>query len=630
MLRKIYVFIFMVGMFTCVLGQDAITTATAFKKIEQKDLNYLLSKEWELKVTLDSVASAPSTAKDSVGIYRDLLSSKILLAKEEYSQYINLVEGFVSEYENQEWLLREYSKGLALSYYNVNLFDEANKWTEVYRELNENVVNSEGKIHLDYIQPGLYYYRSGNYEKALVAFKKNFAEIEHDDRVYDHYKGNILNNIAITYTNLRKLDSAEFYLEKSREYWSKESPDVKEDRAYLMGLLDGNLATIENLRGNYQRAKELILHDVVGSKEKDYWNHLHSRCQLIELQVKLGEVKEARQTLDALTQELDSIEEPEILYSFFLEAKFEVLKAEGDFKEALEVHEAYYDLKFSDKKKKDKAEREQIAVLFDIVSKENLLKEQEIQILEQEEVKARNKRLVGWVVSFMFIGVLLIVTLVLITQLKNRKIASAKERQESIKKQIEIKDVMMREMHHRIKNNLQTVSGLFRMQMRNTNNAETIENLKNGVARVNTITEIHNLVFEDGYEEGVNAKSYLNKVISRIQEIYSEEIQFNCEIEDILLENDKTVPVGLILNELITNSVKYAFKGGISPVIDVRFYKKSGKIVLYYADNGVGYTETRSADGGLGLTLIEIMAKQLKADINYLVAARNKVEFIFE
>lgn len=620
----------MVGMFTCVLGQDAITTATAFKKIEQKDLNYLLSKEWELKVTLDSVASAPSTAKDSVGIYRDLLSSKILLAKEEYSQYINLVEGFVSEYENQEWLLREYSKGLALSYYNVNLFDEANKWTEVYRELNENVVNSEGKIHLDYIQPGLYYYRSGNYEKALVAFKKNFAEIEHDDRVYDHYKGNILNNIAITYTNLRKLDSAEFYLEKSREYWSKESPDVKEDRAYLMGLLDGNLATIENLRGNYQRAKELILHDVVGSKEKDYWNHLHSRCQLIELQVKLGEVKEARQTLDALTQELDSIEEPEILYSFFLEAKFEVLKAEGDFKEALEVHEAYYDLKFSDKKKKDKAEREQIAVLFDIVSKENLLKEQEIQILEQEEVKARNKRLVGWVVSFMFIGVLLIVTLVLITQLKNRKIASAKERQESIKKQIEIKDVMMREMHHRIKNNLQTVSGLFRMQMRNTNNAETIENLKNGVARVNTITEIHNLVFEDGYEEGVNAKSYLNKVISRIQEIYSEEIQFNCEIEDILLENDKTVPVGLILNELITNSVKYAFKGGISPVIDVRFYKKSGKIVLYYADNGVGYTETRSADGGLGLTLIEIMAKQLKADINYLVAARNKVEFIFE
>ena len=630
MLKLIYTSILMMVVTTCVFGQNLISTTTVFKIIKEKDLNYLLSKEWELKITLDSIASSAGKAKDSITIYGHLLDSKILLAKEEYSQYIDVVEDFVEDYKSQVWLYREYSKGLALSYYNVNLFDEANKWNEIYRDLNEGVVNSDGKIHLDYIQPGLYYYRSGNYEKALKAFQKNFAEVENDDRIYNHYKGNILNNIAITFTSLGELDSAEYYLEKSRYYWSRETPDVKVDSVYLMGLLDGNLATLEKLRGNYRKAKELILNDVNGSREKDYWNHLHSRCQLIDLHVKLGEYQEARTQFNLLAAELDSIEEPEILYTYFLEAKYEVLKAEKKYQEALKVHEEYYDLKLSDKRGKENEKREQIAVLFDLVSKENKLKEQEIQILEQEEVKAKNKRLIGWVVSFIVIGVLLIVLLVLITQLKNRKIANAVERQLSSKRQIELKDLMMREMHHRIKNNLQTVSGLFRMQMRNTTNTEAIGHLKNGVARVNTITEIHNLVFEDGYDDGVNAKSYLNKIVSRIQEVYSENIKFNCSIEEVMLDHDKTVPVGLILNELITNSVKYAFKGEDYPSIDVKLYQKNGKIVLYYADNGKGYTDTKSIDGGLGLTLIEIMAKQLKAEVNYLVPGRNKVEFIFE
>lgn len=628
--KKIYVFVIWMGMFSFVFGQELITTNTAFQKIKDGDLNYLLSKERELKITLDSIASSAGKAKDSITIYGHLLDSKILLAKEEYSQYIDVVEDFVEDYKSQEWLYGEYSKGLALSYYNVNLFDEANKWNEIYRDLNEGIVNSDGKIHLDYIQPGLYYYRSGNYEKALKAFQKNFAEVENDDRIYNHYKGNILNNIAITFTSLGELDSAEYYLEKARDCWSRETPDVQADSVYLMGLLDGNLATLENLRGNYRKAKELILNDVNGSREKDYWNHLHSRYQLVELHVKLGEYQEARTQFNLLAAELDSIEEPEILYTFFLEAKYEVLKAEKKYKEALKVYEEYYDLKLSDKRGKENEKREQIAVLFDLVSKENKLKEQEIQILEQEEVKAKNKRLIGWVVSFIVIGVLLIVLLVLITQLKNRKIASARERQLNIKKQVELKDVLMQEMHHRIKNNLQTVSGLFRMQMRKTTNPETIEHLKNGVTRVNTITEIHNLVYEDGYEEGVNAKVYLQKVVDRIREIYSEDVSFDCEIEEILLDNHKTVPVGLILNELVTNSVKYAFKGGNSPMIEVRFYQKNGKIVLYYADNGTGYYSTGSKNGGLGLTLIEIMAKQLKAEIHYLVPTHNKVEFIFE
>lgn len=616
--------------FSSLLGQENTTTAATFETIIRKDNNYLQTNETRLIVALDSLLKAGSTTADSIAMFSDLLKSKVMLAKEEYSEYISFTEGLAKKYKEHSWLYTEYSRGLARSYFNVNLFDKANAWNNIYRQLNEEKVNNEGKIHLDYTQPGIYYFRSENYEKALEAFKANFAEIENDDRIYDHYKGNILNNISITFTNLGELDSAEYYNDRSREYWSLESPDVIEDRDYLLGLLDGNLATIELKRGNYKRAKELLLTDINNSKEKDYWNHLNSRCEIIGVEVHLNELQEARESFDLLAAELDTVDEPAGLYRDFIEVQYELLKAEKRFEEALKVHEELFSLRLDIEKRNELAKREQTAVLYDLVAKENLLKEQEIQILEQADIKERNKQLWAVAIGLIIIGVLLIVTLFLITQLKNRKISAEKERQENIKQKIELKDLMMREMHHRIKNNLQTVSGLFRMQIRLTKNPETVESLKEGVSRVNTITEIHNLVFEDGYEEGVNANSYLNKIVERLKEVYTNTVQIKTDIEPVELKPEMTVPVGLILNELITNSVKYAFKNENSPQIDVKFYKKNGKIVLHYADNGSGYEDPESADGGLGLTLIELMAKQLKADIHYLVPTRNKVEFIFE
>lgn len=616
--------------YSSLLGQQNITTANIFETIIRKDNNFLQTNETRLNALLDSLLETGYSASDSVGMFSDLLKSKVMLAKEEYSKYINLTEGLVEKYKNHVWLYSEYSRGLARSYFNVNLFDKANAWNNIYRQLNEQAVNSDGKIHLDYTQPGIYYFRSENYKKALEAFKANFAEIEHDERIYDHYKGNILNNISITFTNLGELDSAEYYNDRSREYWSLDSKDVIVDRDYLLGLLDGNLATIESKRGNYQRAKQLLLNDINNSREKDYWNHLNSRCEIIGVEVHLNELKEARETFDVLAAEMDTVEEPAGLYRNFIEVQYELLKAEKRFEEALAVHEELYDLRLNVEKRNELAKREQTAVLYDLVAKENLLKKQEIQILEQADVKERNKQLWAVAIGLIIIGVLLIVTLFLITQLKNRKISAEKERQENIKQKIELKDLMMREMHHRIKNNLQTVSGLFRMQIRLTKNPETVDSLKEGVSRVNTITEIHNLVFEDGYEEGVNANTYLNKIVERLREVYTNTIQFNTDIESVELSPENTVPVGLILNELITNSVKYAFKNENTPQIDVKFHKKNGKIVLHYADNGSGYEDPESVDGGLGLTLIELMAKQLKAEIHYIVPTRNKVEFIFE
>ena len=605
-------------------------TEELYRKIREDNVNALLTNSKALKDQLNQIELQGKHNSDTVLIYQDLLESKLLLAQEEYSKYVSFVEKLYEKYKEHEWLHGEFSKGLALSYYNLNLFDKANEWNKIYRKLNEGRVDSDGRINLDYVQPGLFYYRSGNYKKALQEFLANYNSVKDDERVYNYYKGNITNNVAITLTLLGKLDSAELFIERARVYWSANTPNVRRDRDYLMGLLDGNLASIELKRKNYSRAKKLILNDVKHSRERDFMNYLNSKSQLVEICLKLGQLKEAEEVFTSLEEDYFHENPLKKQQQFFLKAKYLLLKAKGNFQEALEVYEQYMALEVDGYKNTQSEKREQIAVLYDLMNKENTVKKQQIEILKNEGIEDENNRLTTIVVSLIIIGALLILSIFLILQLKNRRINREKEQQQQAKEREEFKDLMMREMHHRIKNNLQTVSGLFRMQLRKTKNNETVESLKKAISRVNSITEIHNLVFEDDLENGVRLDKYVEKIFVKINEIFPNEIEVNLNVDALFINDEQSVPVGLIINELVTNSMKYAFNNVENPKIEVDIYKKKTKIVLQYADNGEGYTTPESQDGGLGLTLIDLMAKQLKASVNYLEPTHNRVEFIFK
>lgn len=626
MMKKIFSTCALLFLIFNIFGQ----TEELYRRIREDNVNALLTHSTELKEQLNQLKIQGEHNSDTVQMFEKLLSSKLFLAQEEYSKYVNFVEELYEEYQEHEWLRREYSKGLALSYYYLNLFDQANEWNKIYRKLNEGVVDADGRINLDYVQPGLFYYRSGNYEKALQEFLANYLSVKDDERVYNYYKGNITNNVAITLTRLDRLDSAELFIEKAREYWSANTPKVTKDRNYLMGLLDGNLASIEVKRGNYIRAKNLIQKDIKYSKERDFMNYLNSKSQLVEICLSLNQLKEAEQIFQSLEEEVNGVYLLKNQQEFLLKAKYLLLKAQGKHEEALKVHEEYMEFKLSHYNDSQTEKREQIAVLYDLMENENTLKKQEIEILKTVGVKEENKRLTTIVISLVIIGSLLVLLLFLILQLKNRKINREKEQQQLAKESEEFKDLMMREMHHRIKNNLQTVSGLFRMQLRRTKNEETTEILKKAISRVNSITEIHNLVFEDDLENGIRLDKYIKKILLKINELFPNNIDVNLNVEELYITDEQSVPVGLIINELMTNSMKYAFENVENPRIDVDIIKKKTKIVLRYADNGEGYTTPESQDGGLGLTLIDLMAKQLKASVHYLEPTRNRVEFIFE
>ena len=174
-----------------------------------------------------------------------------------------------------------------------------------------------------------------------------------------------------------------------------------------------------------------------------------------------------------------------------------------------------------------------------------------------------------------------------------------------------IKETMMLEMHHRIKNNLQVVSGLLGLQAFQTNNGELREKLKESQYRIESIARIHNILYSGDDQEFVLVSKYFEKIINLNNLLFKEKVQFVTRISDVKLNMDNVVPLALILNELINNSYKHAFKNVSFPEIEIEFKKTPKEFTLIYKDNGI-FNGFSSNTKSLGIKIIKMMSTQLK------------------
>jgi len=188
-----------------------------------------------------------------------------------------------------------------------------------------------------------------------------------------------------------------------------------------------------------------------------------------------------------------------------------------------------------------------------------------------------------------------------------------------------IKETMMLEIHHRIKNNLQIVSGLLGLQAYQTDNEELKEKLKESQQRIETIAGIHNILYSGDNQKAISLQSYFDKIINFNKTLFNENIQFITDIADITLNMDKAIPLALILNELISNSNKHAFKNSKSPEININFKKSSKDWEFVYRDNG-SFQEFSSNTQSIGMKIIQMMSKQLKG--NTEIRSDNGFEFV--
>ncbi len=196
--------------------------------------------------------------------------------------------------------------------------------------------------------------------------------------------------------------------------------------------------------------------------------------------------------------------------------------------------------------------------------------------------------------------------------------------QNEILKQANIQnELLLREIHHRVKNNLQIINSLLSLQARKTLLPEVVEVMKESRSRLNSIALIHNKLYQQQSLSKLNIHEYVEQLAFHLLSLYNvnnNEIEVQVDANRVSLDIDTAIPLGLILTELITNSLKYAFVGKDNGLITILVAPGSEKeYLLEYADDGVGMPEGQFDVGedSLGFKLIRSLTDQLNGDITY-------------
>jgi two-component sensor histidine kinase len=182
------------------------------------------------------------------------------------------------------------------------------------------------------------------------------------------------------------------------------------------------------------------------------------------------------------------------------------------------------------------------------------------------------------------------------------------------------KELLLKEVHHRVKNNLQVVTGLLQIQSNRTDNEEVKDILEQSRGRIFSIATIHDLLYKDPDDQSVNASEYIDQVIHQNTQIQGDQHSFHSNTNGISLEMDSAIPIGLILNEMITNTCKHAFGPEENGSIEIELkalYTQKFQYSFSYKDNGKGFDKTTLDDSrkSLGLRLIDLMTEQIDGEM---------------
>ena len=193
------------------------------------------------------------------------------------------------------------------------------------------------------------------------------------------------------------------------------------------------------------------------------------------------------------------------------------------------------------------------------------------------------------------------------------------ESQVNLQSLVDEKNVLLAELHHRVKNNLAVISSLFKLQIAETDNAEVIDILNKNKARVMSMSLVHNSLYLQNDTAKISFKKYLHALCEEVSNSFGSEstiVDFSYHIEDVFLDLSKAVPCGIITNEILVNAFKHAFIDRKNGAINVTFYTKEENYVLEITDNGSGIREgENSKKYSLGMKLINALIDQLDGEI---------------
>ena len=188
--------------------------------------------------------------------------------------------------------------------------------------------------------------------------------------------------------------------------------------------------------------------------------------------------------------------------------------------------------------------------------------------------------------------------------------------QQRMEQSLKEKEILLKEVHHRVKNNMQVVSSILNLQSSYVSDEYALTLLKESQNRIKTMAYIHESLYQNKSFTSVNFSEYVQTLVNNIIQSYSyskEKIILEVNVEKITLSLDSSIPVGLIINELVTNSIKHGFPGSRRGKITLNLKCENNFVFLELKDDGVGFASDIDFENShsLGLQLVNTLIEQI-------------------
>lgn len=409
-----------------------------------------------------------------------------------------------------------------------------------------------------------------------------------------HEKATSLNEVGFNYENLHQFDKALLNYSEARELWYAS----RQLRNWV--LVTENIARTYRKMGEYEKSNQLAFEAERIAKEHKWYSNLLSIYILIG-----GNY--------------------DLLNDVYMAMNYD--------KYAMEIELLLY-------KERNLREIKEIKAKYESEKKEELLKEKNKEIKRsQEKIKEQKKDQKNLYIGIFGLLILLVVVIYLASNrmyILNQLRIKTKELElsnQSLNLSLNKSEVLLQEVHHRVKNNLQFITSIIELEIDSNSSSTKKDSLIDISRRISAMSLVHELLYNYDNIEKIAAKKYIHDLVISIDEMINRQhlpIKFEIEIEDVLFEVKQCIAVGMIISELVSNSIKHAFKSQENPIIFIQLQKNETlqTITLTVKDNGSGITKEKINKKGLGSRLVHIFTVQLGG--HYTIDSTNQFLFQFE
>jgi two-component sensor histidine kinase len=458
------------------------------------------------------------------------------------------------------------------------------------------------------------------HQKAMFYYEKALAVAEkHNDHKAIYITGSL---IATAWTKLKKPLVAVQVLNKLSKY-------KKPDDLTIDGIIARSYIRSYCMLKEYKKAEpycEQLLNFVRTLDMNDY-SAIQCYAEAIWFYIHSGQYGLAAKYLrkhQALTEKVSDLEQMANSHKlwFMLDTSRHNYRSAVDH---LVAHKHFQDSLFTQAKSR---QIEELQVQYETEKKEKdiLLKDQNIGLLTKQSqlqgAMIKNERLTRNAIitgAALLLLVLILVYSRYVQKRKSNKVVLQKN--EQLEHLLTEKEWLLKEIHHRVKNNLQIVMSLLNSQSAYIENEPALVAIHDSQHRVHAMSLIHQKLYGSGNLSSIDMSVYIRELVLYLSDSFNtgQRIRFEYDVEPIEMDVSEAVPLGLILNEAITNAIKYAFPDGRRGVISVTLSTTThGRYLLCISDDGIGVSTpvNNKKPGTLGMSLMQGLSEDLDAELS--------------